>query len=940
MHQSSSLGRRLFLAFFAIAGLPALTGLWGWVLLADVARNQEALIGKTIPAIIDVRGFTEGSSKVAAAAPDFAAVTSEEDRKQRAAYLLGQADALHQRLERNRNHNNLPPYALSMTVMDMRDSIGVLDVLVQRRIRALDRQRSSFAASMNAADELLKIGERLAAEGDFRDPAHAAASLGAWHSAGLSEHEAVAAFRVNAADVSLILARMAGARTTGELEGFRQALKGRVDAMAGYVRTIGDPVQGFRATRLLQVIGGDQGAAGDLYMMTARLLGLNARIAVMENAVRAAAAQMDDEAAALTDEIHASAAASGERAGETIDFARRLTVLGAGFALLVSFGTLWFYVRGNILRRLAHLSTAMARLEAGDTSDPVLPAGKDEIARMEAAVEVFRLQAHENRRLEAERSRYLAELQQHRSELERLVAVQTEQLRGEVAAHAEARDRAEAADRAKSEFVAMMSHDLRTPMNGVLGMLRSLGRDHLTDRQRSYLRAAEVSGQGLMAILNDILYLPLIESGRLSENVETFSIRDLVQEIGYLLSPVAQEKGLSLVLEQAPDAPVALRGDVAKLRQIIFNLVSNAVKFTSHGQVTVRIDAGDPIAGRIPLVIAVSDTGKGISEQARDRIFEVFEQENAATARQYGGTGLGLAICRRFAEVMGGTLSVASTLGIGSVFTLRVSLSEGQAADLPKPMVEPEDHQRPLMILVVEDHAINRMVVESYLEDAGHGWEIAESGAAALAAIERRRFDAILMDVNLPGLSGTETTRRIRALPGAHDSQVPVIGISAHIHPDQVAENLAAGMNAVLAKPLNPRLLHAALREVAASTDGRDDILANLVSDLGASQAAAIGNLFLGSMTTEVAEIEDAARAAEWARLSRVAHQLKGAAGSLDLDTFATLLDALETNARRGVEADISRDLRRLRELVPQVRRRLEAALARLQSHPAIQVER
>lgn len=947
MEGRASLGRSLFLAFVAIAGFPVLTALWGWFQLGDVERNQDILINDTLPAIMDVRGFTDESSKIVAAAPEFAAVTREDERMKRAPYLLGLVDALHQRLERNRNHNNLPPYALSMTVMDMRDSIGVLDVLVQRRIRALDRQRDLLADGREATVDIAKIADTLVASSEVsastgvrnlydlaRDPTRTQGDLQALDAlveGDLLRLGQIFDLRAQATEIGTILGGMAEADTGGELDAAHRDLETHLGLIRTRIAAIPDPLLADRATTLLGKITPREARAEDLYSVSQRLQGINARIVTVEDAVQRAAAQMDKEADALAQSFHASAAASGARASDTIRFARQLTTLGAIAALMVSLGVLIFYVRGNILRRLERLSSTMVRLADGDTREPVIPSGHDEIASMETAVEVFRQQAVENRRLEEERSRYLDELYQHRNELERLVLAQTEQLRGEVAAHHEARLRAENADRAKSEFLAMMSHELRTPMNGVLGMLRSLGRDHLTPRQRSYLRAAEVSGTGLMALLNDILYLPLVESGRLVETVSVFSMHELVQDITYLMSPVAHEKGLSLQLVLPDDLPPALQGDVAKLRQIVFNLVANALKFTESGTVTLRIEAEAERAGKIPFVISVTDTGKGISEWALERIFEIFEQENSATRRQYGGTGLGLAICRRFAAAMGGGLSVESALGSGSVFTLRVSFRPGDPADLPKPDSEPHAPLKPLSVLVVEDHAINRMVVETYLEAGGHHWQIAESGEAAIAILGREDFDVVLMDLNLPGMSGTEATRKIRRLRGAMNA-VPVIGISAHVQQDQIMENLAAGMAAVLPKPLTSQQLHAALTDISAPDDPApaEEMLDAMLADFGPARTVQIGWAFLDRMADDLDLIEKAAAMPSREALVQAAHKLKGAAGNLALTELVDCLHDLETAARAGDGAAVDRHLARLRQIAPGLRQRLGAALRRL----------
>jgi PAS domain S-box-containing protein len=366
--------------------------------------------------------------------------------------------------------------------------------------------------------------------------------------------------------------------------------------------------------------------------------------------------------------------------------------------------------------------------------------------------------------------------------------------------HAEA---AEAASQAKSRFLANISHELRTPMNAILGMIDVALPKAIDSTVRDCLRTARGSADVLLTLLNDLLDSAKIESGKLELDVAPFRLRQMLDQIGRILAVRASEKGLSFSCRVAHEIPDSLVGDRMRLQQVLLNLAGNAIKFTERGEVEIRVSAASQ-DGDSALEFAVRDTGIGIPPSAQDLLFRPFVQADASMARRFGGTGLGLSICKSLIELMGGRIWVESRVGKGStfVFTVNLPLSRDLPPDIEQPAAIPPAANGHLRVLLVEDNPANQKLATYILRDRGHTVEIAADGAQAISLTEGNDYDVILMDVQMPGIDGMEATAAIRRREG-DGRRTPIIAMTAHAMKEDRARCLAAGMDGYLSKPVN-----------------------------------------------------------------------------------------------------------------------------------------
>jgi two-component system sensor histidine kinase TorS len=960
-------GSKLLLAMTLTISLLLVAAVIGWQGYERVASKQNSVIDEAIPSIIAAHSLTEINASLATAAPALLGVTNEPERKKLTATIEYQLQQLKDSSIWLGGASDYPFESLVLQSMSVNISNNLAQQisLVKYRLAYLQKARLLQQKTLLAMTKIHDISTSLVANANTMTTAVASslydlADANTATSPNMGQDALYMAFdrlievdldhmdrmyelRQRSASLMGLLTLLPKQTALPELYKLEQDIQLNMAVLKRRVAEVNDPGRRQQGLDLLSVVEKNitAGIGDDLFTLQRSNINVLGQLLVL-NEVSIKLSK------AFNEQADNASRAAGKKVQTATDEARTAVANGRNILLMaclilavVAIGVLWFYVKRNLFRRLTQLNQAFLAVAQGNFDYQLQISGTDELGRLAKTVQVFKENALARQQLEQQQEAVELRLRNYQSELEQEIQVRTRQLQQlnqellvTAEKHETARTEAERANQAKTAFLATMSHEVRTPLSGVLGTLRLLQKTQLDQQQEKYIGLSQAAAEALLGILNGILDYAKVEQGQMQMEHLPYQLAKVEANMVALMAGAATEKGLKLDVH-IPDQlrRQTLVGDQGKVQQVLFNLLGNAIKFTTVGYIELHVSLVDEDGPNERLRFEVRDTGLGMPDDLHLTLFQPFTQYDASTSRRFGGTGLGLSICKTLVAAMEGTIGISNRIENdvkqGSMVWFELPFwPDSELLPLVPNVIAAKAVVASMDILLVEDNDIGRIVVEGYLRHEGHKVTLAKDGFEAVELAERP-FDLIFMDISMPGMDGVEATLRMHQVHKRLGLSIPIIAMSAHIFPSEVDSYLNSGMDGFVGKPIDPERLNEILlgvsqaqqrlvsmpHEVAAQLVN-EKLLNDDLSVLGQPCMVKMVSLFTTACSDNIIAIHIARQHEEWVKLSDLAHNFKNAAGSLGLETLYQLINQLENQAKHAQPTSIDLILEDLPELV------------------------
>ncbi len=901
---SRSLTAKLLLAFLALASLSVLSSLVGWLSLSELKTGHDALAQRAVPLFNQSRTLAELGGRIVLTGQFLTQVDDPAELIRTEQRLKSDMDALNRHMA---EFGQIGPNSqVSAPLLATSERV---EALLSEQVQLVGErlaQEHNFNQGLDRINQVaLDMANLVDSQLANAETAIVARSIGLYetgdervrHADDLIEVDLLQLRRMSELKYNLVRLRQQLVLLPQAME--QQSVKAlgqKFESLSGYLPLMIQEVRDPERRKAMESMMTRLAEGRELYQLRSQQLTFAPRLVSLSSQVEQEFARLNSRMDDLLLRANNAISDAGKQADEAFRWSQiTLVVLGL-LALGIGLLLVWQVVLKDVVVRINYYTSALLSLSEGKVNVEVTPKGEDELSRLAGAIRTFKENVIARRKAEAELRHQHKVLEQTVSERTVELSLVNRKLAEQLKVSAKATEEAEDASRAKSSFLATISHEIRTPMNGILGMAQLMESDNLTSKQKGQLAVIQRSGESLLEVINDVLDYSKIEAGELELVAAPCDLVGLAREVVDTLGSVASGKGLALELSIEKGVAAAYLCDRAKVRQIMMNLASNGVKFTSHGRVDLALAVmGDQLCFR------VSDTGPGIESDRQEAIFEPFRQADAHHTP--GGTGLGLSISRRLAEAMGGTLSVESQPGQGATFTLMVDLPP---CDAPEVGVNQIEMPPPGYLLVVEDNPTNQLVIAGFLEKLGQRYLLASDGREALDALGQGPFDLALVDINLPDISGELLRPQLVDNHTLEYGQpLPCLAMTAHAFTEQVEAFIASGFDGFIAKPLKLEELALVLCgqskvSLAREDQGNHELLnrQQLEQDL-----SVLGAETLATMCHRFQADAEQLLACEDEQWKGAIHRLKGGAGAVGMNALAQACAELELSGDWGEAA-------------------------------------